>query len=132
MRLIDLNNYIINVYTLYLHFKIGFNVLKQSINSLWRFHLFQNFLRTKIFPGGGLLSPKVSIHFPRPAGENTNGGICTLLHVLLAFTVLIDACSHDLGDDPCLYPSSTVGLSDQNSLYFILTCLRNNTTSKIF
>lgn len=56
---------------LYLHFKIGFNVLKQSINSLWRFHLFQNFLRTTIFPGGGLLSPKCSVHFPRPAGENT-------------------------------------------------------------
>ena len=44
---------------LYLHFKICFNVLKQSINSLWRFHLFQNFLRIKIFLGVVYLVQKV-------------------------------------------------------------------------
>lgn len=88
---------------LYLHFKICFNVLKQSINSLWRFHLFQNFLRIKIFLGGGLLSPKGSIHFPSQLDRIPNGGICSLLHVLPVFTVLMDACSHDLGGEILAY-----------------------------
>lgn len=88
---------------LYLHFKIGFNVLKQSINSLWRFHLFQNFLRIKIFLGVVYLVQK-ALSTPQGQPERiSNGAICSLLHVLLAFTAIMDACSHDLGGEILAY-----------------------------
>ena len=134
LRLIDLNNCIINVlHLLIFAFQDRFQCFKTEHQFSLEIPPLPEFSKNQDISGGGLLSPKGSIHSPRPAGENIKW--CNMFATACASGIHSNnGClqSWPWWRDPCLYPSSTVSLSEQNSLDLTLTCLRNNTTSKIF